>query len=274
MRCLMEREKQWTLCPMTGPEARQVTEWKYPAPYEMYNWDVEDDPAELLELPAVTEGRRRSITEEERAAILAVAEHHRAGLWVLTLLYTGMRPGESAALNWADVDFDSNEIHIHAGLESGTGRIKGPKTEAGARDIPIHSALLPRLQRARGEPFSPVFANEAGNRHTEKTMRRMWLSFKRDLDIYMGAETYRNKVVKSAVAPDLTPYCLRHTFCTDLQKAGVAINVAKDLMGHSDISVTANIYTHRNSDVLHHGIMLLDGTGGKTGGKQDLSTAE
>ena len=45
----MEREKQWTLCPMTGSEARQVTEWKYPAPYEMYNWDVEDDPAELLD---------------------------------------------------------------------------------------------------------------------------------------------------------------------------------------------------------------------------------
>ena len=51
------------------------------------------DPAELLELPTVKQGRRRSITEEERAAILAVSERHRAGLWILTLLYTGMRPG-------------------------------------------------------------------------------------------------------------------------------------------------------------------------------------
>ncbi|MDD2217639.1 MAG: tyrosine-type recombinase/integrase [Eubacteriales bacterium] len=41
------------------------------------------------------------------------------------------------------------------------------------------------------------------------------------------------------------PYCLRHTYCTDLQDAGVPINVAKELMGHSDISVTAKIYTHR-----------------------------
>ena len=45
----MEQKKQWALGPMTGPEAQQVTEWKYPAPYEMYNWDVEDDPAELLD---------------------------------------------------------------------------------------------------------------------------------------------------------------------------------------------------------------------------------
>ena len=71
------------------------------------------DPAELLELPTYHEGKRRSITEDERKAILAVAEHHRAGLWVLTLLYTGMRPGETAALTWSDVDFERNEIHVH-----------------------------------------------------------------------------------------------------------------------------------------------------------------
>ena len=46
----------------------------------------------------MTEGRRRSITDQERAAILELAKTHRAGLWVLTLLYTGMRPGETAAL--------------------------------------------------------------------------------------------------------------------------------------------------------------------------------
>ena len=226
------------------------------------------DPAELLELPNYTEGKRRSITEEERAAILAVAETHRAGLWVLTLLYTGMRPGETAALNWADVDFDHNEIHVHAAMESGTGRVKGPKTEAGVRDIPIHAALLPRLQAARGKPFEPVFKNEAGNRHTEKTMRRMWLNFKRELDIHMGAKLERNAIVKSVVAKDLTPYCLRHTFCTDLQRAGVPINIAKELMGHSEIQMTANIYTHRDTETLHQGIALLDGTGGKDGGNE------
>lgn len=227
------------------------------------------DPAELLELPAMTEGKRCSITDAERAAILAVAEWHRSGLWVLTLLYTGMRPGETAALNWADVDFEHNEIHVHAALESGTGRVKGPKTAAGVRDIPIHAALLPRLLAARGKPFEPVFPNESGNRQNEKSLRRLWTGFKRELDIHMGAELERNKIVKSVVAEDLTPYCLRHTFCTDLQKAGVPLNVAKELMGHSDIQMTANIYTHRDTDTLHQGIALLDGSGGKSGGNVD-----
>lgn len=225
------------------------------------------DPAELLELPATTAGGHRAITPEERAAILSVAEWHRAGLWVLTLLYTGMRPGETAALMWSDVDFIHNEIHVHAAKESGSRDIKAPKTAAGIRDIPIHAALLPRLRAAQGDPFSPVFPTQSGNRQNEGSLRRLWQGFRRDLDIHMGATVYRNKIIQSVVAPDLTPYCLRHTFCTDLQSAGVPINVAKELMGHADIQTTANIYTHRNQDTLHSGISLLDGTaGGNTGG--------
>lgn len=230
------------------------------------------DPAELLELPATTTGGHRAITEMERAAILTVAETHRAGLWVLTLLYTGMRPGETAALMWSDVDFACNEIHVHAARESGTGTIKAPKTAAGIRDIPIHAELLPKLRAAQRKPFSPVFPTQAGNRQNENSLRRLWKGFLRDLDIYMGAEVYRSQIIKFVVAPDLTPYCLRHTFCTDLQRAGVPINVAKELMGHADIQTTANIYTHRDQDTLHGSIAQLDGTaakqafGGKAGG--------
>ena len=224
------------------------------------------DPAELLELPTVKQGRRRSITEEERAAILALAERHRAGLWILTLLYTGMRPGETAALTWSDVDFDHNEIHVHAAKESGSRAIKGPKTASGVRDIPIHAALLPHLLAARGKPFSLVFPTKAGTVQNESSMRRMWNSFRTELDLQLGAKTKDGKIVESVIADDLTPYCLRHTFCTDLQRAGVPINNAKELMGHADIQTTANIYTHRDNATLHNSIALLDGSGGKPGG--------
>lgn len=226
------------------------------------------DPAELLTLPNMAVHKRRPITEEERKAILAVAETHRSGLWILTLLYTGMRPGETAALTWGDVDFDRNEIHVHAARESGmTNAIKAPKTASGVRDIPIHAALLPKLQAARRRPSDYVFPTGAGNPQNENSLRRLWTGFKRDLDIYMGAETKRNKIITSVVSDDLTPYCLRHTFCTDLQRAGVPINVAKELMGHADIQTTANIYTHKDGKILHQNMSLLDGSGGKSGGK-------
>ena len=53
------------------------------------------DPAEELEMPRTTQGKRRSITDKERAWILKTAETHHAGLWVKLMLYTGLRPGEA-----------------------------------------------------------------------------------------------------------------------------------------------------------------------------------
>ena len=228
------------------------------------------DPAELLELPATTEGKRRSITDTEREAILAVAETHRAGLWILTLLYTGMRPGETAALTWADVDFQRDEIRIHAAKESGSNRLKGPKTTAGIRTLPhIPDAIRERLRAAQGEPFAPVFPTGSGNWQNENSLRRMWTGFRRELDIYMGAEVYRNKIVKSVVAPDLVPYCLRHTFATDCARAGVPLETVQRLMGHEDITTTANIYQHNDAATMRAGLLLLEGGGGgKAGGNQ------
>ena len=215
------------------------------------------DPAEDIKLPSTSRGGNRSITDQERSHILAVADTHRAGLWILTMLYAGLRPGEAAALQWKDIDFDRNEIHIYKAIESGSGAIKGPKTAAGVRDIPIHGELRRKLEAAKGEPFDYVFTMTNGNPMTSDGMQRTWRSFRRALDLEMGAKTYRNKIIQSVVAKDLTVYCLRHTFCTDLQRAGVPINVAKELMGHSNISVTANIYTHRDSDTLHANIEKL-----------------
>lgn len=222
------------------------------------------DPAELLELPKTKKGTRRSLTDTERKAVLKVAETHRSGLWVLTLLYTGMRPGETAALRWEDIDFKKEEIHVHAAKESGTNStIKTPKTAAGDRIIPLHAELKPKLLAAPHHPSGYVFVTGAGNPQNENSLRRLWTGFKRDLDIYMGAKVKQNKIEVSVVADDLVPYCFRHTFCTDMQKAGVPLNVAKEIMGHSDIQTTANIYTHRDLETLHKGMDLLDGTAAK-----------
>lgn len=225
------------------------------------------DPSEDLELPAVTEGRHRSLTDDERRVFLEVAEYHPAGLWILTLLYTGMRPGEAAALNWADVDFKRGMIHVHAALESGSNRIKSPKTAAGIRDIPIHSDLRWRLLEAKGKPFDPVFTTQSGGRQNSGSISRLWKSFLREVDIRLGAKVYRNQIVESKVAADLTLYCLRHTFATDCARRGVPVETAMWLLGHSDISTTANIYQHRNDEALRRGMELLDGSGGTPGGK-------
>ena len=77
-------------------------------------------------------------------------------------------------------------------------------------------------------------------------MKQMWRSFKQALDLDMGAQMVHGAIdpETSVVADDLTPYCLRHTYATDLQSAGVPLNVAKDLLGHQSIAMTSQIYTY------------------------------
>ena len=60
-----------------------------------------------------------------------------------------------------------------------------------------------------------------------------------------------------AAEPRCRTHVLRHTFCTDCQAAGVPINVAKEWMGHSDISVTAKIYTHMVDEVFEQNRMRM-----------------
>ena len=52
-----------------------------------------------------------------------------------------------------------------------------------------------------------------------------------------------NKTYKSEL-PTITPHVCRHTYCTNMAKSGISVKTLQYLMGHSDISVTLNIYTH------------------------------
>ncbi|MDR1689218.1 MAG: tyrosine-type recombinase/integrase [Clostridiales bacterium] len=129
-------------------------------------------------------------------------------------------------------------------MKAATKIIGPPKSDDGIRFVPITDTLYPALFAARKTPFEPVFTQPTtGRRHTISSMSCLWDNFKRELDISMGAKVYRNEIILSLVAQDLVPYCLRHTYGTDLQDAGVPINVARYLMGHSDIALTSKVYT-------------------------------
>lgn len=65
------------------------------------------------------------------------------------------------------------------------------------------------------------------------------------MNIESGTKTFRNKLLEPYKIPkDLTPYCLRHEYCSELARRGVDIRIAQKLMGHANINMTANIYTH------------------------------
>ena len=90
----------------------------------------------------------------------------------------------------------------------------------------------------------------AGGRHEKGRFRGLGSEVVRVLDrgVWVGLQDLGDDAVGGALRS------------TDLQKAGVPINVAKELMGHADIQTTANIYTHKDTKTAHTGIAMLDGT--------------
>lgn len=230
------------------------------------------DPTVALELPAAEKGSRRSITDYERKILLQVAEKSTDGLWIKFLLYSGLRPSESAALRVRHLDFTENLIEVVDSVESGTKAISMPKTEAGKRYVFIPDHFVDEL-KAHVEGKSDddfVFTQRDGkSMMTATVVRKYWLSFVRQMDLAMGAETNKKGHIYDPsdllpdgtpmypeednpdvprnghkIAPDFVMYCLRHTYCTDLQRQGVPLETARYLMGHEDITTTANIYTH------------------------------
>lgn len=224
---------------------------------------ISNNPADDLELPLTgLEASHRAITQEERKHILQLCETHRGGLWVLTMLYCGLRPGETIPLTWADIDFKRAVLKVTKAYERATRDFKSPKSKAGIREIPIPAALFEKFKAAYPEdkPYDFIFQQcdntkarkPNGKHHTETSLNRLWRDFKTCLDLSMGA-TYEERgqrkkthIIVSAVSDDLVPYCLRHTYCTDLEAAGVPINVAARLMGHANILLTSKIYTHKS----------------------------
>ena len=196
------------------------------------------------------------------------------------MLYCGLRTGEVVALSWQDIDFERRTINVIHAVESGTNELKQPKTKAGIRSVPIPDEIYSELLATRGLPFDSVFLQPRGRvRHTETSRRKAWDSLKKQIDISMGA-VYEKREAKdgkqrmtqvlSVVPRDLVPYCLRHTYCTDLQDRGVPINVAKYPMGHSSIQVTAGIYTHITDAAIEDAAKRI---GGKIGGSGEAEVS-
>lgn len=216
------------------------------------NNKIESNPIKGITLPESTESHRRALTANEQKTLLAVCKTHRGGLWVRIMLECGLRRGETIPLRWGDIDFANGILTIDKAAEfvskKNAATEKSTKTESGERKVPIPPDLLHDLEAVKGKPFELIFRNKDGGMMSEQKVRTLWRSICRDWDIAMGAKLYRNKIVVHALDQEITPHYLRHTYATNLRRAGIDMKTAQYLLGHSDIRTTANIYSHVDDD--------------------------
>ena len=206
---------------------------------------IQNNPAMGLILPnSKKKVPRRALTEKEVELFKKVMKTHHRGDFFGIMLACGLRPGEARALSAFSVNRKNHTISVTNAVENNSTKIKAPKTGAGERIIPVPDWYWPILEKTVKKNSGFLFPNSSGQPMSKQRYLDAWHSFIREMDIMAGAKTYRNKIILHSIDQDLIPYSLRHTYATNLAELGVEITTAQYLLGHSDISITANIYTH------------------------------
>lgn len=171
---------------------------------------------------------------------------------VYILFHTGMRISEFCGLTLKDIDLENKTVNIDHQLQRTCDMryiIEETKTEAGKRKIPItedvaqmFQAIIedrepPKLEKLIDGYTGFLFYDDDGNplvaMHWQHRFNRMVGKYN---DIYR------------VQMPNITPHVCRHTYCSNMAKSGMNPKTLQYLMGHSDISVTMNVYTHISFD--------------------------
>ena len=167
---------------------------------------------------------------------------------VYILFNTGLRISEFCGLTKSDLDFKNKRIRVNHQLQRTSQMqyiIEKPKTESGERYVPMSDevvACFKRILKDRVNPkVEPMVDGMTGFLFLDKNDMPMvalhWEKYFQHI-----REKY-NSIYKVQMPP-ITPHVCRHTFCSNMAKSGMNPKMLQYIMGHSDISVTMNTYTH------------------------------
>jgi integrase len=200
------------------------------------------NPANHIELAPENPKRPRPWTAEQCWTFLEhVADDRLANLYHL-LLVTGMRRGEAIGLRWEDVDLTGRCLFVVQQITEVHGHsvVGTPKTKRGTRLVPIDDetvAMLRRHQEAQGTErvaWGPAW-NDSGLVFTREDGRPLRPEY---------ATRHFQALSHDAGLPVIRLHDLRHSNASLALAAGVEMKVVSERLGHSQISVTADLYTH------------------------------
>lgn len=199
---------------------------------------------------------REAITRAQERAFLKFIQENNCyrkyydGIYIL--FNTGLRISELCGLTISDIDFQNKRIRVDHQLQRKRDMeyiIEDTKTKSGDRYVPMSPQVADCFRRviANRKPpkQEPMIDGYTGFLFLDKNEMPMvalhWEHyFKHILSKY-------NSIYKVQL-PKITPHVCRHTFCSNMAKSGMNPKTLQYIMGHSDISVTLNTYTHLNFD--------------------------
>lgn len=192
-------------------------------------------------------------SKENMQKILSQKEDTKIRYIALISYATGMRRGEILGLKESDIDYDNMEIYIRRNLvttliydDNGTKHkstfLDNTKTKTSVRDIPLPNNLIPIIKSAIalkkkdmlkcGDSFNRankdfIFLAENGEYLDAGNIDKSWIYF-----------------LKRCKVDHLKFHALRHTYATLQFENNIRIETVSKLLGHANIEITSNIYTH------------------------------
>lgn len=199
---------------------------------------------------------RQALTQEQEEKLLAFVQsdvcYQKHYDEIIVLLRTGLRISEFCGLTVNDLDFTNRVINIdHQLIKLKRNYIvQPPKSENGVRQIPmsdeVYQSLKNILKHRRKQKELEIdgykdflFINRNGNPNVAVNYEAVFRSL---------VNKYNSKHEEQL--PRITPHVMRHTFCTRLANAGMNPKALQYVMGHSNITITLNLYAHASLETV------------------------
>lgn len=183
------------------------------------------------------------LAPEATTFLESVDGHPFAGLFTLALAL-GMRRGELLGLRWQDVDLNERKLHVRQTVQRlgrGEGLVMGPpKTARSRRSIPLPQLCVDAL-----------IARRRVQDEDRRVIREGWteldLVFTTTIGTVVEPSNLRrsfNRAIKLTGLRQIRFHDLRHTCASLLLAQGVPMRVVMEILGHSTMSITSDLYTH------------------------------
>lgn len=225
--------------------------------------------------------KRHALTEEQQETFVNfVRSKRKYSKWlplITVLLGTGLRIGELLGLTWEDCDFDEGLISINHNLiyrPTDNGKcefqINTPKTNAGIRVVPMFTEVRKALLEERFRTMQRdnhaevngytgfVFCNRNGDPQAPYNVNR---ALDRIINAYNKTEIENAEAEQreALLLPHFSAHNLRHTFCTRFCENETNIKIIQEIMGHSDISTTMDVYNEATMKKKKESFAALEG---------------
>ena len=212
--------------------------------------------ATLVDSPRVERAEIKPLFPQEAQRFLQAIQGDRLEALFSTALAMGLRQGEALGLRWHDIDWDSRLIRVRYSLQRINGKLELSelKTKSSRRDLPLIETVFAALRAHRNRQLQEKML--AGP-HWQETGFVFTTTIGTPLDARNVVRKY-HALLKKAELSHNRFHDLRHSCASLLLAQGVPLKTVSDILGHSQISITADFYAHIAPEMRREALGVMD----------------